>query len=97
MGLIPDPSSTAQPRPLIPAVAALLILSFPAFSDIVPGLEEFGELTLVDSIECATDTAHRKGDSPAGRSYVTNILGEACVALHPVANSETSGGQRQAS
>ncbi|MBQ9726224.1 MAG: four helix bundle suffix domain-containing protein [Kiritimatiellae bacterium] len=83
--------------PLLAALAAALLVAAPAFSDIIPGLEEFGELTLVDSVECATDTAHRFRDYPAGRSYVTNILGEACVAMHPVADSETPKGQRQAS
>ena len=94
--LTPNPSAAAQPRPLIPLLIGLFLTS-PAFSDIVPGLEEFGELTLVDSVECATDTAHRFRDYPAGRSYVTNILGKACVAMHPVADSETPKGQRQAS
>ena len=78
-------------------VFALFLLPALSPADIVPGLEEFGELTLVDSIECATDTAHRWRDYPNGHSYVTNILGADCVAMHPVANSETPNGQRQAS
>ena len=85
-------------RPLLAAAAAALaLLAAPARADIVPGLEEFGELTLVDSIECAADTAHRWRDYPAGRSFVTNILGEACVAMRPVAASATSKGQESAS
>ncbi|MBR1609566.1 MAG: hypothetical protein IJ678_08140 [Kiritimatiellae bacterium] len=68
-----------------------------ALADIVPGLEEFGELTLVDSIECAGDSTHMWRDYPAGRSFVTNILGEACVAMRHVSTSETSNGAESSS
>ena len=68
----------------------------PAAAGVVAGLEEFGELTLVDSIECASDTAHLRRDYPAGRSYATNILGAACVAIEPLANEETPNGQESA-
>ena len=68
----------------------------PAGADIVAGLEEFGELTLVDSIECASDAAHLRRDYPAGRSYATNILGAACVAIEPLANAETPNGLESA-
>ena len=60
---------------------------------IVPGLEAFGTLTLVDEIDCANDTAHRFRDYPAGRSYVTNILGRATRVMHHV-TKEQNGGKR---
>ena len=79
------------------AAAALVSCAAPAAGDVVEGLEEFGELTLVDSVECAVDTAHMWRDYPSGRSFVTNILGEACVAMRPVSKSETSLGEESSS
>ena len=52
---------------------ALLALSVRA--DLVPGLEDYGSLTLVDSIDCAADTTHRFREYPAGWSKVETILG----------------------
>ena len=65
-----------------------------AFADVVPGLEFYGDLTLVDSIDCAADTTHSFRDYPAGNSYVSNILSRACRVLHHVptdANKKESG------
>ena len=72
----------------------LVLLAVAARADIVPGLEDFGSVTLVDSIDCAHDSTHRFRDYPAGRSYVTNILGSATRVMHHVRNEETSKGKR---
>ena len=72
----------------------LVLLAVAARADIVPGLEDFGSVTLVDSIDCANDTTHRFRDYPVGRSYVTNILGSATRVMHHVRNEETSKGKR---
>ena len=59
-----------------------------ARADILPGLEAYGDLTLVDEIECATDTAHEFHEYPDGASYVTNIFGSACRAMaHPAGSA----------
>lgn len=53
-------------------------------ADILPGLEAYGDLTLVDEVNCATDTAHQFHDCPAGSSSVQTILGSSCRVLpHP--------------
>ena len=72
----------------------LLALALPAAGEIVPGLEDFGSVTLVDSIDCARDTTHRFRDYPTGRSYTTNILGSLTRVMHHVRNEETTKGQR---
>lgn len=72
-------------------VVSVIFFNF-ATAEIVPGLETYGDLTLVDSIECATDTQHSFREFPAGRSYVSNILGQACIVMHHVKTSETSNG-----
>ena len=72
----------------------LLALALPAAGEIVTGLEDFGSVTLVDSIDCANDTTHRFRDYPAGRSYVTNILQSATRVMHHVRNEETTKGNR---
>ena len=72
----------------------LFALALPAAGGIVPGLEDFGSVTLVDSIDCANDTTHQFRDYPAGRSYTTNILGSSTRVMHHVRNEETSKGQR---
>ena len=41
---------------------------------IIPGLEDYGALTLVDEIDCANDTEHRFREYPAGVSSVQTIL-----------------------
>ena len=71
----------------------LVLLAGSVRAEIVPGLEDFGSVTLVDSIDCANDTAHRFRDYPAGRSYVTNILGRATRVMHHV-TKEQNGGKR---
>jgi len=69
----------------------LVLLAVAARADIVPGLEDFGSVTLVDSIDCAHDSTHRFRDYPAGRSYVSNILGRATRVMHHVAKEENGG------
>ena len=67
-------------------VLLLSVLALSARADILPGLEAYGDLTLVDEVKCATDTTHEMHDYPAGSSYATNILGSACRAMaHPTA------------
>ena len=61
---------------------ALFAASSAVRADLYPGLEDFGSLTLVDEIDCATDTTHRFRDYPRGASYVTNVLGRATRVLH---------------
>ncbi|MBR1609192.1 MAG: hypothetical protein IJ678_06210 [Kiritimatiellae bacterium] len=64
--------------------AAALCAPVPAAADIVPGLEAYGDLSLVDEVICATDVEHEFHDYPEGASYATNILGSACrVLAHP--------------
>ena len=41
---------------------------------IIPGLEDYGALTLIDEIDCANDTEHRFREYPAGVSSVQTIL-----------------------
>ena len=72
------------------AVAAAAIGGvFAARGELLPGLEEYGDVTLVDEILCATDTEHLFHDFPVGRAYVTNILGADCVAMRHVTYKET--------
>lgn len=53
-------------------------------ADILPGLEAYGDLTLVDEVNCATDTTHEFHELPAGASSVQTILGSPCRVLpHP--------------
>lgn len=66
---------------LFHAAAALAALSAAAEAALVPGLEDYGSVTLVDEIDCAADSAHRFREYPAGKSYVTNILGRATRAM----------------
>ena len=68
---------------LLLAVAGTLG-AFAANSGTIEGLESYGDLTLVDSIDCSTDTTHAFRDFPVGNSYVTNILGRGCRVLHHV-------------
>lgn len=63
-------------------------LPFAAMCNIISGLESYGDLTLVDEVDCATDATHGLRDYPEGASYVTNILGSACRAIaHPSSSS----------
>ena len=75
-------------RRLLPLLFALAL---PAAGEIVPGLEDFGSVTLVDSIDCARDTTHRFRDYPAGRSYTTNILGRLTRVMHHVTKEQNNG------
>ena len=50
-------------------------------SETVSGLDAYGDLTLVDSIDCATDSAHEFHQYPAGGSAVEMILGSPCRTL----------------
>ncbi len=92
--------SVATPTPFIRGAAApfirhavpllLSLLAVSARADILPGLEAYGDLTLVDEVECATDTTHEfheyAGAGPYScGSYVTNILGSACRVLEHAA------------
>ena len=72
---------------LFHAAAAIAALSAAAPAAVVPGLEDYGSVTLVDEIDCASDTAHRFREYPSGRSYVTNILGRATRVMHHDANT----------
>ena len=72
--------------PLLPLLPLLPFLALSARADILPGLEAYGDLTLVDEVNCATDTTHEfheyTGAGPYScGSYVTNILGSACRVL----------------
>lgn len=78
---------------LLALLALLALAALPAAAEIVPGLEDFGSVTLVDSIDCATDATHRFRDYPAGRSYTTNILGSPTRVMHHV-TKEQNGGKR---
>ena len=73
-------------------ISAVLFLCASTRAETVAGLEFYGPLTLVDSVECATDQTHAFHEYPAGRSYATNILGQACRALEHVRAEETSNG-----
>lgn len=71
----------------------VLFAAAAARAEILPGLEAYGDLELVDEVICATDVEHGFAEYPAGRSYATNILGSACRAMHHVSSSETSNGK----
>ena len=58
-----------------------------AFADVVPGLEFYGDLTLVDSVDCATDTAHEFHQYPDNASSVTTVLGESCRTMPHIEGS----------
>ena len=64
--------------------AAALCAPVPAAADIVPGLEAYGDLTLVDEVDCAADAVHEFHEYPEGASKVETILGSPCRVLpHP--------------
>ena len=67
---------------LLPLFAVLAACS--AHADIVPGLEAYGDLTLVDEVNCATDTTHEFHEHASNASSVQTILGSECRVLpHP--------------
>ena len=65
----------------------LFCLMFAAFfsrADILPGMEAYGDLTLVDEVECATDVEHEFHVHSNGVTQVETILGSACRTMaHP--------------
>ena len=65
---------------LLLAVAGTLG-AFTANSGTFEGLESYGDLTLVDSIDCATDTTHDFHESPQGGSSVEELLGGKCRVM----------------
>ena len=66
---------------LLLAVAGTLG-AFTANSGTIEGLESYGDLTLVDSIDCATDEgAHIFHESPQGGSSIAEILGSKCRVM----------------
>ena len=70
------------------ALFAALMLALPAAAATVPGLEAYGDLTLVDEVNCATDTTHEFHEHESGASSVQTILGSPCRVLpHPAANA----------
>ncbi len=72
---------------VLPVIVLTCALLLPAGAETVSGLESYGDLTLVDSVECATDSAHVFHEYPSGNSYATNILGSACRAMEHVSQS----------
>ena len=56
-------------------------------SETVSGLESYGDLTLVDSIDCATDAAHEFHQYPDNASSVTTVLGESCRTMPHIEGS----------
>ena len=72
-------------------LALFALAALPVAAAVVPGLEDFGSVTLVDSIDCAHDTTHRFRQYPADRSYVTNILGRATRVMHHVTKEQNNG------
>ena len=70
------------------ALASLLLALFAVAqavkADILPGLEAYGDLTLVDEVDCATDTTHEFHVHSNGVTQVETILGSACRTMaHP--------------
>ena len=66
----------------------LALLALSARAAVVPGLEAYGDLTLVDEVNCATDTSHEFHEHESGASSVQTILGSPCRVLpHPAANA----------
>ena len=78
-----QPSTTYYARAVVANAGATFTTAVVPFTTarsgssekIVPGLEMYGALTLVDEIDCANDTTHRFRDYPAGESSVETILG----------------------
>ncbi len=71
-------------------IAFALLLFAPLAPAQTVELPPYGEVTLIDEIDCSSDgLTHRFTDSPAGGSYVTNILGSACRAMSTLTNEAT--------
>lgn len=56
-------------------------VAYVAHSETVAGLDAYGDLTLVDSINCGTDNAHEFHQYPDGGSKVETVLGSPCRTL----------------
>lgn len=63
------------------SLAAAAAVAYVAHSETVAGLDAYGDLTLVDSIDCATDDSHEFHQYPDGGSKVETILGAPCRTL----------------
>ena len=68
-------------------VSALFAFALPVRAETIAGLESYGDLTLVDSIDCATDAAHEFHQYPDNASSVTTILGESCRTMPHIEGS----------
>ena len=74
-------------------IASLVVAAALAVrSETVAGLEQYGSLTLVDSIECSTKSGHRFSEYPQGRSLSEKRLGADCLTLTHVKTSESGTG-----
>ena len=64
-------------------VAAGFAAAWVAFAsaETATGLEAYGDLTLVDSVDCATDSAHEFHEYPENASSVTTVLGVDCRVM----------------
>jgi beta-glucanase (GH16 family) len=74
-------------------ILATVALTAFAHAATVAGLEQYGSLTLVDEVVCASDSTHQMREYPSGRSSSEAVLGEQCRVMRHVAKSETSNGQ----
>ena len=74
-------------------ILATVALTAFAHAATVAGLEQYGSLTLVDEIVCASDSTHQLREYPSGRSSSEAVIGEQCRVMRHVAKSETSNGQ----
>lgn len=63
------------------SLALALVLPVFLSAATVDGLESYGDLTLVDSIVCASDSSHEFHEYPSGGSSVSTILGSDCRVL----------------
>ena len=69
------------------SLAVALVVVCAVRSETVSGLEAYGDLTLVDSIDCATDTVHEFHQYPDNASSVTTVLGESCRTMPHIEGS----------
>ena len=69
------------------SLAAAAAVAYVAHSETVAGLDAYGDLTLVDSIDCATDAAHEFHQYPDNASSVTTVLGESCRTMPHIEGS----------
>ena len=57
-------------------ILATVALTAFAHAATVAGLEQYGSLTLVDEIVCASDSTHQLREYPSGRSSSEAVMGE---------------------